>query len=122
MSDEPLVRERVPIEREYLKMERADPAISQLWSACFSILPDQKPRALLDGYSVGALAIWALRPACAIARPRARSRRLKRAGSSETVVRVLLPTASSNLVGCSIGRSAGFAPRRTLSTRLTTCR
>src|SRR5262245_27134527 len=31
-------------------------------------------------------------------------------------------TASSNLEGCSIGRSAGFVPRRTLSTRLTTCR
>src|SRR5262245_53953639 len=31
-------------------------------------------------------------------------------------------TASSNFDGCSIGRSAGFAPRRTLSTKLTTCR
>ena len=31
-------------------------------------------------------------------------------------------TASSNLEGCSIGSSAGFVPRRTLSTRLTTCR
>jgi hypothetical protein len=31
-------------------------------------------------------------------------------------------TISSNLDGCSIGSSAGFAPRRTLSTRLTTCR
>src|SRR5262245_50050080 len=31
-------------------------------------------------------------------------------------------TASSNLDGCSIGRSAGFVPRSTLSTRLTTCR
>jgi hypothetical protein len=31
-------------------------------------------------------------------------------------------TSSPNLVGCSIGRSAGFVPRRTLSKRLTTCR
>src|SRR5262249_19172895 len=31
-------------------------------------------------------------------------------------------TASSNLVGCSIGRSTGFAPRKILSTRVTTCR
>src|SRR5262249_1096318 len=31
-------------------------------------------------------------------------------------------TACSNFDGCSIGRSAGFAPRWTLSTKLTTCR
>ncbi|HXL49302.1 MAG TPA: hypothetical protein VN975_10965 [Xanthobacteraceae bacterium] len=35
---------------------------------------------------------------------------------------VLRLTSSPNLVGCSIGRSAGFVPRRTLSKRLTTCR
>src|SRR5262249_40058003 len=31
-------------------------------------------------------------------------------------------TTSSYLDGCSISRSAGFAPRNTLSTKLTTCR
>jgi hypothetical protein len=52
------------------------------------------------------------------------SERSKSAGGivKPIALAVLRFTTSSNLEGCSIGNSAGLAPRRTLSTRLTTWR
>jgi hypothetical protein len=73
-------------------------------------------------------------PLCAISRHMQRNKdrcysitsSARNSSAGEIVISIALAvsrfTTNSNLVDCSIGRSAGFAPRRTLSTRLTTCR